>query len=253
MSDKKAVLAVGAHPDDVEFLCAGTLALLKEKGWEIHIATLTAGDKGSVKHTSAEIAAIRKNEAAQSAKILDAGYDCLDGEDMFLMYNKEFIIRLTKLIRRVRPKLVLNMSPTDYHPDHETSSRLTITSCFAAGIKLLQTDDVEPYYEIPHLYYMDTLDGRDNFGNPIKPGIIVDISSTIDIKEKMLACHSSQRDWLREHHGVDEYIITMKNISELRGKMINGGYGEGFRQHLGHAFPQDDILKEELRDLVHTI
>ncbi len=253
MSDNRTVLAVGAHPDDIEFLCAGTLALLKDKGWKIHIATMTLGDKGSVEHTSEEIAAIRKKEAAKSAFMLDAGYDCIEGEDMFLFYTKEMITRVTKLIRKIKPQIIFNMSPSDYHPDHEMSSKIVVTACFSAGIKLLETDGVEAYDYIPYLYYMDPLDGKDNFGNEIKPGIVIDISGKIDIKEKMLACHSSQREWLRKHHGVDEYIIAMKNISSERGKMINKKYGEGFRQHLGHAFPQDDILKSELNGMVYTI
>lgn len=253
MSENKIILAVGAHPDDIEFLCAGTLALLKDKGWKIHLATMTPGDKGSVEHTSEEIAAIRKKEAAESASLLDAGYDCMEGEDLFLFYNKEMITRVTKLIRMVKPTIVFTMSPIDYHVDHEISSKIVVTACFSAGVKLLETEGAEAFDEIPYLYYMDPLDGRDNFGKEIKPAIIVDISAKIDLKKEMLACHSSQREWLRKHHGVDEYIITMKNISSERGKMINKKYGEGFRQHLGHAFPQDDILKKELNGMVYTI
>ena len=253
MDNKKIVLAFGAHPDDVEFLCAGTLALLKDKGWKIHIATMTPGDKGSVAHTREEISAIRKKEAADSAALLNAGYDCMEGEDLLLIYEKEMIVRTTRLIRKVKPQIVFAMSPTDYHVDHEISSKIVMTACFSAGIKLLETEGAEAFDVVPYLYYMDPLDGKDIFGKDVKPGIIVDITDKIALKEKMLACHSSQREWLRKHHGVDQYINTMKDISSARGNMINKEYGEGFRQHLGHAFPQDDILANELKDYVHKI
>jgi hypothetical protein len=69
-------------------------------------------------------------------------------------------------------------------------------------------------------------------------------------KEKMLASHASQRNWLLAHHKVDEYILAMKRFGEQRGGEINVTYAEGFRQHLGHSFPQDNILKEILGDLV---
>ena len=70
----------------------------------------------------------------------------------------------------------------------------------------------------------------------------------MNIKEKMLAAHDSQRSWLMEHHGMDEYIISMKNFSANRGEKMGVKYAEGFRQHLGHAYPQDNILKKELNE-----
>ena len=250
----KTILAVGAHPDDVEFLCAGTLALLKKKGWNIHITTMTPGDCGSATLSREEIGNIRKNEAEISAKILDAGYSCVESDDMFVTSDRETVQRLTKEIRLVKPDIVIAMSPTDYHVDHEASSRATLTACFSAGIVNVKTEGVGIYDKIPYMYYMDPLGAKDNFGNKVNASIIVDISNVIDIKEKMLACHKSQREWLLKHHGVDEYIIMMKSLSAVRGEEIHTAYGEGFRQHLGHAFPQDDILKSELgEEVVHLM
>jgi LmbE family N-acetylglucosaminyl deacetylase len=249
----KTVLAIGAHPDDIEIMSAGTITLLRNKGWNVHLATMTDGGKGSVELSSEEIGAIRKKEAAASAALLDAGYDCLGAEDLFILYSRDIVARTTKLIREVKPDVVITMSPVDYSHDHEETSKIVQTACFSSGIKLLETDGVEPFDEVPCLYYMDSLEGKDNFGNDIKPGIVVDISSTIDTKEKMLASHSSQREWLREHHGMDEYINMMKKMSAARGALIGKSYGEGFRQHLGHAFPQDDILKDVLGDTVFVM
>ena len=81
---------------------------------------------------------------------------------------------------------------------------------------------------------------------PIEPSTVIDISSVIDVKSDMLACHESQRDWLKEHHGMDEYLFAMKRQSEETGKKINRAYAEGFRQHLGHAYPQNNLLQEAL-------
>jgi len=249
----KTVLAIVAHPDDAEFLHAGTLTLLKQKGWKIEMATMTPGDGGSVEHSRSEISKIRKAEAATSAALLNADYSCIESEDVFIFYDKPTIIKTIALIRKTRPQIVLTMSPTCYMEDHMATAKIVQTACFAAGVKNIETEGIEPYFVIPHLYYGDAMEGKDLYGNPVNPSIVVDISTTIEMKEKMLKCHASQREWLLKHHGIDEYILTMKRISEQRGKDIEAAFGEGFRQHLGHAFPQDNILKKELGNLVHNI
>lgn len=248
MNNEKTVLAIVAHPDDAEFLCAGTLALLKEKGWSIEIATMTRGDCGSRQHSREKISEIRKKEAVSAAEILNARYHCLECDDIFLMYDKPTLLKTISLIRKVKPSLVLTMSPSCYMVDHETTSRLVQTACFSAGIVNIKTDDTSPYYYIPYLYYLDPIDGKDIFGNEVKASTIVNISDTMEIKEKMLLCHKSQQRWLMAHHGMDEYIHSMKETSKKRGMEISTKYAEGFRQHLGHAFPQDNVLKRELNE-----
>lgn len=246
----KTVLAIVAHPDDAEFNCAGTLALLKERGWHVEMATMTAGDCGSTEYNRQEISAIRKQEAATSAKLLDANYHCLDCDDIFLVYDRETLLKTIALIRKVRPRLVLTMSPICYMVDHETTSRLVQTACFSAGIVNIQTEGAEPYYFIPYLYYVDPMEGKDIYGKEVKPSTIIDITGVMDIKEQMLLCHNSQRSWLIAHNGMSEYILTMKELSEKRGMEISTKYAEGFRQHLGHAFPQENILKHALEELL---
>ncbi len=246
----KTVLAVGCHPDDVEILSAGTLALLKTKGWNIEIATMTHGDLGSVTLSREEISEVRKNEAAESAKLLDANYYCMGNDDIFMIYEPTTLKKSIDLIRKVKPDVVITQSPKDYMVDHEVTSRVVKTACFSAAIKNIETEN-EAFDKIPHLYYMDSLEGTDNFGNPINPTTIVDISSTINIKEKMLKKHDSQRSWLMSHNGIDEYIISMKEFSAKRGKEISTNYAEGFRQHLGHAYPKNNILNEVLKEYVH--
>jgi LmbE family N-acetylglucosaminyl deacetylase len=81
----KTVLSLGAHPDDAEFFCAGTLALLHKKGWQIHIATMTPGDCGTVQYNREEISRIRRAEAAKAASLLQGTYHCLEYDDIFIM------------------------------------------------------------------------------------------------------------------------------------------------------------------------
>jgi len=247
----KTVLGLFAHPDDAEFACAGTLALLHKEGWDIHIASMAPGDCGSVEYNREEISRIRKAEAATSVKLLDGSYHCLECNDVFIIYNKPTLLKTIELLRKVRPTVVFTQSPSDYFVDHEDTSRLVWTACFAGGMPNIEIAGVEPFEPIPCLYYVDAQDGKDKFGEKIKPNIFVDISAVIETKEKMLCCHQSQRNWLMVHHGVDEYVLSMKRFSQLRGRQIKSSYAEGFRQHLGHAFPQDNILKSVLGNLVH--
>lgn len=249
----KTVLAIVAHPDDVEFLCAGTIALLKKKEWQIELATMTAGDCGTRELNPEKISKIRKKEAAEAAKLLNANYHCLDFNDIFILYDRPSLLKVIELIRQIRPTVVLTMSPSCYMVDHELTSKLVQTATFAAGITNIPTGKTPPYFNIPYLYYMDPMEGKDKFGKIIKPGFVVDITTVIETKVTMLKCHDSQRQWLMDHHGMDHYLETMKQFSAQRGKLAGFEYGEGFRQHLGHGYPQENILELELHESVHHL
>ncbi|MBS1231321.1 MAG: hypothetical protein H6R35_159, partial [Bacteroidetes bacterium] len=236
-------------PDDAEFMCAGTLSLLNRAGWTIHIATITKGDKGTTVFSMEEISSIRKEEASRSAEIIGGYYHCLEFEDVYIFYNRDTINRTTNLIREVHPDIVFTASPNDYMIDHEITSLIVETACFSSGIKNMEIN-AEPFEPIPYLYYCDPMEGKDKFGNLIQPSIYVDIESEIYTKEKMLSCHASQRNWLLKHHKVDEYVLCMKHLAEMRGNEINKVYAEGFRQNLGHSYPSYNLLKEILGDLV---
>lgn len=247
MTGDKTVLAIVAHPDDVELLCAGTLALLKDKGWQVVMATMTPGDGGTATLTREEISSIRKAEAVKAASLLDANYHCLEAEDIFVMYDKETLLKVIELVRATRPSMVFTMSPQCYMVDHEITSKLVRTACFSAGVKNIVTSS-KPYFHTPHLYYMDAMEGKDLLGKEVFPDMIVDITSKMKTKEDMLICHASQREWLRQHHGMDEYVHAMRMFSAQQGVLAGVSFGEGFRQHLGHAYPQDNLLAAELGD-----
>ncbi len=245
----KTVLGIFAHPDDAELMCSGTLSLLAKAGWSVHIATMTPGDKGSADLTRSEISLIRKNEASKAAALLDGTYHCLECDDVYIVYDRETINKATALIRKVQPTIVITASPNDYMIDHEMASLITQTACFGAGIKNMEADG-EPFGMVPHLYYVDPMEGKDKFGIPVIPTFYVDISDEIGMKEEMLSCHASQREWLRKHHKMDQYLIAMKEFAGKRGAEISVQYAEGFRQHLGHGYPQNNILKELIGNAV---
>lgn len=241
----KKVLAIFAHPDDAELMCAGTLSLLKKEGWGINIATMTPGDKGTAELSRKEISLIRKSEAHKAAELIDGTYHCLGFEDVYILYDRKTINQATALIRKIKPDIVFTASPDDYMIDHEMTSMIVQTACFACGIKNMEAKE-EFFEPVPYLYYCDAMEGKDKLGRPLQPSIYVDITNEMPVKEKMLACHESQRNWLLEHHKMDEYILAMKRFAEKRGKEIETQYAEGFRQHLGHGYPQNNILKEIL-------
>lgn len=245
------ILAIHAHPDDIEFQCAGTLALLQQRGHSVTIATMTAGDCGSAELGPLEIARIRREEARSAAQILNADYHCLEFLDLQICHDNDGRRRVTELLRRTRPEIVLTAPPVDYMCDHENTSRLVRDACFCAPIPNYSTrqwDPVPPLTTIPHLYYVDPLEGIDYFGKPIPPGFIVDISQTFSTKLQMLSCHASQRNWLLKQHGIDEYLESCKKWSSRRGSEIGCDYGEAFTQHTGHPYPHSNRLLEILQD-----
>ena len=250
MTFPSTALAILAHPDDAEFLCAGTLIRLRrECGFEIHIATMTAGDCGSAELPPDEIAALRRAEGRAAATSIGAAYHCLEVLDLRVQYCDDQLEKVCRLLDAVRPQLVFTHSPDDYHLDHEQTSRLVRAATFAAPIAnfLHRPGHVEahrPLDAIPHLYYCDPLEGKDLFGRPVPPTFTVDIGGSIEAKAEMLAFHESQRAWLRKHHGVDNLVGSMRDWSRSRGAEAGVAYAEGFRQHLGHSYPQGNWLGE---------
>jgi LmbE family N-acetylglucosaminyl deacetylase len=255
------VLAVMAHPDDIEMTCAGTLALLRRAGWDVHLATMTAGDLGSSSLSRAAIARVRKKEAATSAALLGAGYTCLGFDDLTIVYDEKTKRRTSALLRLVRPDLVIVPSPVDYMADHEETPRIVREAAFASTVPNWKASlggrMPPPCTKIPVLLYADPIDNIDHFGRWVPAQYVVDITGSIDLKEQMLACHDSQRSWLRQQHGEDEYLVWMRRVGADRARDFGQPavhYAEGFRQHLGHGFPREDYLTAALGPgLVKTI
>jgi N-acetylglucosamine malate deacetylase 1 len=244
------VLALHAHPDDVEFQCAGTLTLLRHAGVAVTIATMTPGDCGSAEYDAESISAIRREEARKAAELIGADYICLEFRDLAIFNDDESRRRITEAVRRVAPALILTAPPADYIADHEMTSLLVRDACFAAPCPNYQTRQWEPapaLETIPHLYYVDPLEGVDRDGRPVPVDFHVDISPVFATKREMLACHASQRNWLMRQHGIDEYLDIQAKWGARRGAEIGVPYAEAFRQYKGHPYPQDNLLLELLR------
>lgn len=245
MADERRILAIHAHPDDIEFQCAGTLARLSRAGHRISIATMTPGDCGSDHLDADEIAAVRRAEAEASAALLGADCHCLEFRDLSIVFDNESRRRVTEFLRELSPEIVITAPPVDYMADHEITSQLVRDACFNASVPNYRTHQWDPApaaARVPHLYYVDPIGGVDYFGNPIEPGFVIDISDTFDLRQQMLACHASQREWLQRQHDLDEYMEASERWAATRGRSIGVAYAEAFRQHVGHPYPAENLL-----------
>ena len=218
--------------------------LKEEHGCEIHIASMTAGDCGSVEHGAEAIGRLRRAEGAKAAALIGATYHCLEEKDLLVFYSERSLEKVTRLLRLVQPSIVFTHSPADYMLDHEMTSTIVRAAAFAGPIpNFLAERRLGPVLpRIPHLYYCDPIEGKDALGRDVEPGFRIDISKVIETKAAMLAAHASQRNWLLKHHGMDHYIQAMTDWSAKRGRELGVAYAEGFRQHLGHSYPQDDVV-----------
>lgn len=223
------ILAIGAHPDDIEVLCAGTLALYSKKGHEVFMCHVCDGNKGSMVYSSKELAKIRRREAIESAKLIGAKSiwgGMSDGEVVLDLMSREKII---DVIRQANPDLVITHSPDDYHSDHINTSRLVFEATYMSNLKLLKTN-YPASNKLPFLYYMDTISGI-NF----IPAEYVNITDVIDVKVEMMLKMKSQLGWLKEMHNCDaaEFI---KTVARFRGFQAGVLYAEAFAQQ--KMYPQ---------------
>jgi len=162
------VLAFGCHPDDVEFMAAGTLALLAERGYEIHIATMTGGELGHPTMSMQEIRARRLGEAEAAAEVIGAAYHYAGGCDLEVEYNSAYRQRATRVMREVDPLIVLTPPPMDYLADHEETSRLVRNAAYIASVPNYDCGvPTTPTSRFPYLYYWDASGTVDIFGRPL--------------------------------------------------------------------------------------
>ncbi|SEF17984.1 PIG-L deacetylase family protein [Jiangella alba] len=216
------VLAVAAHPDDLEILCAGTLRRCVERGDEVTMAHVSRGDAGSFTQAPDEIAAIRAAEAASAAAVVGAEYVGLTESDGAVNAADEDQRRaMVRLIRDTRPDLVITHAANDYMPDHNEVSKLVFDATFTATLPNYAGD--HPAHDrVPVLYHMDTLTGVG-----FTPTDYVDISDTFAVKTKALAMHESQLRWLDEHDGVDT-LEMIDIVGRFRGLQCGVRHAEAF-------------------------
>jgi len=216
------VLAVVAHPDDAELLCAGTLARAKADGAVIGICVMCRGDKGQPSKPVKNLAAVRRKEMRAAAKLLGAKLFLGEFPDGELTDGVAQRRKLIEIYRQFRPTLVLAHAPEDYHSDHRVASALAEAAswfCASRGHKTASTPVTSP----PALWFMDTV----NMAGFL-PGFYVDVSTRVPIKERMLACHQSQL--ARGKDGDFSPLLEMMRMQyRARGMQADVAAAEAFR------------------------
>lgn len=247
------VLALHAHPDDIETLCAGTLALLATKGVQIVCATATAGEGGSDSTSPEDTARIRKSEARNAAALIGADYACAGLPDLGVFNDDRSRRAITEVVRWSRADIVLTASPADYHPDHEAVSQLVRDACFAASVPNYRTGEAAPMAAIPHLYFMDSIGGRDREGRKVIPDFGADVSASFPIKRAMLAAHVSQEEWVARQHGIADHQASLEKWTRRQGRLFGVEFAEGFRQYRHHPYPTTPLLQDLLGEALLTL
>ncbi|HEY3396744.1 MAG TPA: PIG-L deacetylase family protein [Armatimonadota bacterium] len=212
------VLAVGAHPDDVEAYCAGALAVWKARGDQIFVAVGTDGAQGHQEILPEQLAPLRAEEARQAAVVLGAELFPLGEPDGGLFVDPRTRAKMREVLAWARPDLVVTHVPDDYHPDHRAISTLVRDCCGLAPPPL-------------PLLYMDT-----EAGTGFVPDIYVNLTGApLETKLRALACHATQVDWLRHHDGID-LLDWVRQAARTRGLQCGVEYAEGYRVARGTAY-----------------
>jgi LmbE family N-acetylglucosaminyl deacetylase len=217
----RRILALGAHPDDLELLCAGTLARYLLAGCAVELAVACQGDKGGLSSTLAQC---RRSEAEQAASLLGVPIHFLDIPDATLRETRRTREAIVRLIRTVRPELLLTHGPNDYHADHVRLSKLAAHGAWYAaseghrvGIRHLEKS--------PALVYMDNIAAM-----RFEPTHLVDITDTFELKRRMLDCHQSQHR--RTDGGAAPLGDLAETLARLRGLQCGVTYAEAFQAPL---------------------
>ncbi len=226
---KLDVLAIAAHPDDVELCCAGTLASLVRSGRNVGVLDLTRGEMGT--RSTPEI---RLKEAQRAAEILGLAVRMNAGLPDCGLENtssqREVIIRH---VRRLRPDVCIINAPEDRHPDHSNAARLSLDALFYSGLSKLETRDdtddakrQEPWRPHHILHFMQHW--------PFDPTFVFDISATIDIKEKAIRAFASQFDANEDDTEPQTYVSSKRFFKALRGRARE--YGQQIGVTFGEPF-----------------
>ena len=250
------VLALGCHPDDIEFMMAGTFLLLGERGAELHYCNVANGCYGSNEHTREALVDIRAREGKNAAAYANAVFHPSYADDLHVMYEQPLIRKVASLIRNVKPDILLLPALGDYMEDHMNTARVGVTAAFVRGMGLYQTDPPQPHYDGDiALYHAMPYGLRDALGRSVIPQFYVDISGVMGRKEQMLNMHASQRAWLDNSQGIDSYGEKMKAMAREVGRRSQKfGFAEGWIRHnpLGFSSEDYDPLGTLLKDHINV-
>ena len=240
---QSVVLAAAAHPDDIEFMMAGTLLRPKDAGCEIHLWNLANGCCGSNTLSREEATDRRWEEAQASAATAGGTTHPPLFNDLEIFYDQASLAKVSAVIRRIRPDIILTQSPQDYMEDHQITVRLIVTGAFTRGMKNFPTEpQVEPYDKPVALYHALPHGLNDALRQPVGPHFFTDIGGVLSRKRAMLACHASQKEWLDETQGMDAYLDEMERMSRQVGSMSGTfEFAEGWRRHSHLGFGPEDF------------
>ena len=236
------VLALAAHPDDIEYMMAGTLLRLRACGWTAHYFNLCSGNCGSLVTGAAETAAVRLQEAHEAAALLGATFHPPIADDLELVYSVPMLRRVTAVVRAVNPSIVLTHAPVDYMEDHMMAGRLAVTAAFSKNIPNFRSDpemggapgDVAVYHAMPHGL-------RGPLRERIEPDVFVDTTAVHEVKLAALGCHRSQQGWLAASQGMNSYLQAMDDMSREMGRRSGRWlHAEGWRRHLHLGLSQSE-------------
>lgn len=221
------ILAIGAHPDDVETSCGGTLAKYAKLGHKVFTATATNGNVGSATLSMEEIARVRKEEARRAAAVIGAEYVCLDYDDEMFFEDKTARLAFIDLVRYCKADIILTHNPEDYNPDHELTSKMVNDIAVMIPIEKIKTKN-KPYDKIPTIAYFEPVNGLGFI-----PTEYVDITETFEQKMAMCLEHKSQISWMQDNYKetmsgknfFDQYEV----IARYRGLQCGVEFAEGFR------------------------
>jgi len=224
---KADILAFGAHPDDTELGCSGTLASLVKQGKTVVVADLTRGEMGS-----RGTAKLRLKEAEKAADIIGLAERVNLGlPDTELMNTRELQLPIIETVRRFRPHICILPAPSDRHPDHGNASELLTDAIFYSGLIKIKTKNRSGTVQQPHrpshvMHYMQD--------RPFDPDFIFDISNTINVKEEAIRAFASQFNVADPGDEPETYISDPSFFKALRSRAMHYGHLAGFE--FGEAF-----------------
>lgn len=230
------ILAIGAHPDDVELSCFGTLALCVSRGDTVVVCSVTNGNLGHKKLDKETLSLVRMVEGAEASKVIGSSYCTLEIDDMKVDENSdEQILKVVNLIRSVNPEIIITHSENEYHSDHTAVNKLVFKSSHLASIPNYETKN-SPITHIPYIIYMDSVEGAPFIGDTW-----VDISDTFELKMKAIGCHTSQLERKEEEDYTDLFHIAEATAS-YRGLMCNARVAEVFKHCDKRRVPTKRLL-----------
>jgi len=230
------ILAIGAHPDDVEICCFGTLARCVSRGDSVVVCSVTNGNQGHSTIAPEQLRMVRMAEAAKASATIGASYCTLDVDDMDLDHTHSDVrLRMTELIRSVQPDVLITHDSDDYHPDHNETYELVKYSLIQSTLVHCKTESA-PLNKSITLYHMDKVGG-----GLFIPTEYVDITETFSLKMKALESHVSQLNYLEKNMQIPLLFAT-ETLSAYRGLQCSTRYAEAFRVSYTRPVPTTRIL-----------